>query len=77
MPITIEDDYVIKAKNAQGVYRIVGNVSYGDYGPRVSLVNCPILREALSKVEDGRRIYLPVYTMDKDADKQPKQEEKE
>ncbi len=60
MPIERNEEYVLKVKTDNGS-RIVGNVSMGDYGPRVSIVNAPVFTDALNKVEMGKRIYLPMY----------------
>lgn len=64
MPILDNEEYVVKTKNSEGKYRIVGNLQQGDYGPRLSLMNCKLLRDALANVEDGKRLFMPVYIND-------------
>lgn len=64
MPINKDEEYVIKVKTDNG-YRIVGNISVGDYGPRVSLTNNELLRSKLEAVEEGKRLYMPVFEASK------------
>jgi len=75
MPILDTEEFVIKAKNSEGKYRIVGNLQQGDYGPRLSLINCKLLRDALAQAEDGKRVFLPVYLNDWNDREVVKQEE--
>lgn len=64
MPILDNEEFVIKAKNEEGKFRIVGSLKQGDYGPRLSLINSKLLRDALAKVKDDKRAFFPVYLVD-------------
>jgi len=66
MPITKEDVYSFKAPNDQGVWRAVGYVGYGDYGPRLSIIKTPLLMKRLEELEDGQRAYFALWKFDKD-----------
>lgn len=66
MPITKEDNYVFKAKNDQGAWRIAGGIWHGDYGPRLNIIKTPFLMKILEGLEDGQRAYFPLWNQDKD-----------